>query len=179
MGAKSYEQSIGFLRVKNDKNPLDNSAVHPENYSLVKKIVSDLKCNVNDLIGNQEMIQKIDKSKYLQKVGMHTLNDIIAELTKPSIDPRSEAEVFEFDQNINTINDVVTMMILPGIVTNVTNFGAFVDLGIKQNGLIHISNMSDTFISDPSEVLKVNQKIMTKVIDVDMSRGRIGLSLVF
>lgn len=179
MGAKSYEQSIGFLRVKNKANPLDDSAVHPENYSLVKEIAKDLKCSLPELIGNKELIHKIDKSKYLQKVGSHTFNDIIAELTKPSRDPRSEAEVFEFDLNIKTINDIVTEMILPGIVTNVTNFGAFIDLGIKQNGLVHISNMSDTFISDPSEVLKVNQKIMVKVIEVDIQRARIGLSLIF
>ncbi len=179
MGAKSYEQSIGFLRVENDKNPLDNSAVHPENYSLVKQIVKDLNCSIKDIIGNKELIAKIDKTKYLQKVGVHTLKDIIAELTKPSIDPRSEAEVFEFDQSIKTINDVVAQMILPGIVTNVTNFGAFIDIGIKNNGLVHISNMSDSYVSDPNEVLKVNQKIMAKVIDVDIQRGRIGLTLVF
>jgi len=179
MGAKSYEQSIGFLRVKNDKNPLDDSAVHPENYALVKEIAKELKCTLKELIGNQELLNKINKPKYIIKVGALTLNDILSELAKPSRDPRSEAEVFEFDQNIKTINDVVTMMILPGIVTNVTNFGAFVDLGIKQNGLVHISNMSDTYISDPSEVLKVNQKIMAKVIDVDIQRGRIGLSLKF
>lgn len=177
MGAKSYEQSIGFLRVKNDKNPLDDSAVHPENYAIVKDIAKELGCTLKELIGNKELLSTINKSKYLVKVGVHTFNDILAELAKPSRDPRSEAEVFEFDQNIKVINDVVTGMILPGIVTNVTNFGAFVDLGIKQNGLVHISNMSDSYISDPSEVLKVNQKVLAKVIDVDMQRGRIGLSL--
>lgn len=179
MGAKSFEQSIGFLRVDNEKNPLDNSAVHPENYDLVKQIAKDLNCELSDLIGNQDLLSKIDKSKYLSSVGVMTFNDIVAELKKPSRDPRSEAEVFEFDQNIKSIGDVMPAMILPGIVTNVTNFGAFVDLGIKQNGLIHISNMSATFIADPSEVLKVNQKIMAKVIEVDTQRGRIGLSLVF
>jgi len=179
MGAKSFEQSIGFLRVENEKNPLDNSSVHPENYDLVKQIAKDLNCEISTLIGNQDLLNKIDKTKYLKSVGAMTLNDILAELKKPSRDPRSEAEVFEFDRNLKSIGDVIPAMILPGIVTNVTNFGAFVDLGIKQNGLIHISNMSDTFISDPSEVLKVNQKIMAKVIDVDTQRGRIGLSLVF
>jgi len=178
MGTKSYEQSIGFLRVKNDKNPLDNSAVHPENYILVKQIAKDLNCTLNQLIGNTELVKTIDKTNYLLQVGVHTFNDIISELSKPSRDPRSEAEVFEFDQNIKTINDLVTQMILPGIITNVTNFGAFVDLGIKQNGLVHISNISNSYISDPSEVLKVNQKVMAKVIDVDIQRGRIGLSLL-
>lgn len=179
MGAKSYEQSIGFLRVQNDKNPLDNSAVHPENYDLVKQIAKDLDCNLLDLIGNEALLKKIDNSKYLSSVGLLTFNDIISELKKPSRDPRSSAELFSFDENVKSISDVVPQMILPGIVTNVTNFGAFVDLGIKQNGLVHISNMSETFISDPAEILKVNQKIMAKVIDVDTQRGRIGLSLVF
>ena len=179
MGAKSYEQSIGFLRVKNDKNPLDDSAVHPENYNLVKQIAKDLKCSLKELVGNKELISKIEKSKYLLKIGLHTYNDIISELAKPSRDPRSEAEVFEFDENIKTINDIVTEMILPGIVTNVTNFGAFIDLGIKNNGLVHISNMSSSYVSDPSDILKVNQKIMAKVIEVDIQRGRIALSLVF
>jgi len=179
MGAKSFEQSIGFLRVKNDKNPLDDSAVHPENYNFVKQLAKDLKCSLQELVGNKDLISKIDKSKYLSKIGLHTYNDIIAELAKPSRDPRNEAEIFEFNQEIKTINDIVTEMILPGIVTNVTNFGAFVDLGIKQNGLVHISNMSDSYVSNPSDILKVNQKIMAKVIDLDIKRGRIGLSLVF
>ncbi|MGB1018782.1 MAG: S1 RNA-binding domain-containing protein [Chitinophagales bacterium] len=133
---------------------------------------------MKNLIGNKELISKLNKTRYLKNVGVMTLNDIINELQKPSRDPRSAAEAFSFDENIKTIADVVPRMILPGIVTNVTNFGAFIDLGIKQNGLVHISNMSETFISDPSEVLKVNQKVMAKVIDVDMQRGRIGLSLV-
>ncbi len=178
MGAKSYEQSIGFLRVDNKKNPLDNSAVHPENYSLVKQIAKDLNCTIPDLIGNKELVGKIDAKKYISEtVGALTFQDILNELLKPSRDPRQEAEVFEFDQNITDITDVISGMILPGIVTNVTNFGAFVDLGIKQNGLIHISNMSDTFVSDPSEILKVNQKIQAKVLDVDVARNRIGLKL--
>lgn len=179
MGAKSYEQSIGFLRIEDAENPLDNSAVHPENYALVAQMAKDLNCTIKDLIGNTELIKKINASQYLTKIGVMAFNDIIAELKKPSRDPRSEAETFAFDPFIKTINDIHLQMILPGIVSNVTPFGAFVDLGIKHNGLIHISNMSDTFIKDPSELLKVNQKIMAKVIDVDIQRGRIGLSLVF
>ncbi|MGB0885998.1 MAG: Tex family protein, partial [Chitinophagales bacterium] len=142
MGAKSYEQCIGFIRVNNPKNPLDNSAVHPENYDLVKTIAKDLNTNIENLIGNKELISKLNKTRYLKNVGVMTLNDIINELQKPSRDPRSAAEAFSFDENIKTIADVVPRMILPGIVTNVTNFGAFIDLGIKQNGLVHISNMS-------------------------------------
>ncbi len=178
MGAKAYEQCAGFLRVKSGQHPLDDSGVHPENYHVVEQMADDLDCSIQDLLGHPNLISKIEKEKYSRLLGYRTLQDILSELLKPGRDPRTKAEAFEFDEHIKTIEDLIPQMILPGIVTNVTKFGAFVDIGIKQNGLIHISNMSDTFVDDPSKILKVNQHISVQVINVEIERGRIGLQLM-
>ncbi len=178
LGEKVYEQCAGFLRIPDAPNPLDNSAVHPERYSLVEKMATDLKCSVVDLIKDDEKRSKIELNKYTtNEVGLPTLNDIITELSKPGRDPRTGVVKMEFSEDIQTIEDLKIGMILPGIVTNITNFGAFVDLGIKQDGLIHISQMSDKFISSPSEVLKLHQAVEVKVIEIDSARKRIQLSL--
>lgn len=179
MGVKTFEQCVGFLRIPNAENPLDNSAVHPESYKLVETIAKDINTKVNDLIRNKALIQTIDKQKYVSDaVGLHTLNDIFLELEKPGRDPREDVKMFEFDASVKTINDIRQGMELPGIVTNITNFGAFVDVGIKENGLIHISNMSDKFISNPAEVLSLHQYVMVQVIEVDLARKRVQLKLL-
>lgn len=178
LGEKVYEQCAGFLRIPDASNPLDNSAVHPERYSLVEKMATDLKCSVVDLIKDDEKRARIELNKYTStEVGLPTLSDIITELAKPGRDPRTGVVKMEFSEDIQTIEDLKIGMILPGIVTNITNFGAFVDLGIKQDGLIHISQMSDKFISSPSEVLKLHQAVEVKVIEIDSARKRIQLSL--
>ena len=180
LGAKVYEQCAGFLRIPGASNPLDNSAVHPERYALVGKMASDMGVTISDLIASPEKRDAIDLSKYVTaEVGMPTLNDILAELARPGRDPRSGAQSFDFSEEIQTIEDVRNGMILPGIVTNITAFGAFVDIGIKQNGLIHISRMSRKRVSSPSEVLKLRQQVQVKVVEVDLQRQRIGLSLIF
>ena len=179
MGVKTFEQCAGFLRIPNAENPLDNSAVHPESYKLVETIAKDINTKVNDLIRNKALIQTIDKQKYVSDtVGLHTLNDILLELEKPGRDPREDVKMFEFDASVKTINDIRQGMELPGIVTNITNFGAFVDVGIKENGLIHISNMSDKFISNPAEVLSLHQYVKVQVIEVDLARKRVQLKLL-
>lgn len=179
MGAKTFEQCAGFLRIPNADNPLDNSAVHPESYSLVESMAKDLKTKVSELVCNKVLIQSIDKQQYVNdKVGIPTLNDILQELEKPGRDPRETVKVFEFDANIKTINDLRSGMELPGIVTNITNFGAFVDVGIKENGLVHISNMSDKFISNPAEVVSLHQHVKVQVLEVDLSRKRVQLKLL-
>lgn len=179
MGVKTFEQCAGFLRIPNAENPLDNSAVHPESYKLVETIAKDINTKVNDLIRNKALIQTIDKQKYVSDtVGLHTLNDILLELEKPGRDPREDVKMFEFDASVKTINDIRQGMELPGIVTNITNFGAFVDVGIKENGLIHISNMSDKFISNPAEVLSLHQYVKVQVIEVDLVRKRVQLKLL-
>lgn len=179
MGVKTFEQCAGFLRIPNAENPLDNSAVHPESYKLVETIAKDINTKVNDLIRNKALIQTIDKQKYVSDtVGLHTLNDILLELEKPGRDPREDVKMFEFDVSVKTINDIRQGMELPGIVTNITNFGAFVDVGIKENGLIHISNMSDKFISSPAEVLSLHQYVKVQVIEVDLARKRVQLKLL-
>jgi Transcriptional accessory protein len=179
LGDKAYEQAAGFLRIPNAKNPLDNSAVHPERYELVNKMAKDSGISVAELVGNKERINSIDLKKYVSnEVGMLTLNDIAAELAKPGRDPRAIIKVLEFANDINSIEDVKVGMELPGIVTNITNFGAFVDFGIKENGLIHISQMCDHFISSPNEVLKLHQHVKVKVLDVDINRSRIQLKLI-
>lgn len=179
MGVKTFEQCAGFLRIPNAENPLDNSAVHPESYKLVETIAKDINTQVTDLIRNKALIQTIEKQKYVNdKVGLHTLNDILLELEKPGRDPREDVKMFEFDASIKTINDIRQGMELPGIVTNITNFGAFVDVGIKENGLIHISNMSDKFISNPAEVLSLHQYVKVQVIEVDLARKRVQLKLL-
>ena len=179
LGEKAYEQAAGFLRIPGAANPLDNSSVHPERYTLVERMAADAGIALTELVGHKEMVDKIDLKSYLSdEVGLPTLNDIAAELAKPGRDPRSVAKVFEFSSEISTIEDLSEGMELPGIVTNITNFGAFVDIGIKQNGLIHISQMSKKFISNPGEVLKLHQHVNVKVLSVDLKRCRIQLQLL-
>ena len=179
LGDKAFEQCAGFLRIAGAANPLDNSAVHPERYGLVEQIASDMGVEVSQLISNEQLCAKIDVNRYVSDVvGLLTLNDIVRELSKPGRDPRKIIKVFEFSEEIKTIEDLTVGMELPAIVTNITDFGAFVDIGIKQNGLIHISKMSDHRISSPSEVLKIHQHIHVKVEGVDLNRQRISLSLV-
>ena len=179
MGAKTFEQCAGFLRIPDSENPLDNSAVHPESYGIVEAMAKDLKSTVAELIQNKELKKSIDLQKYITpKVGLPTLNDILQELEKPGRDPRSGIQVFEFDPNVKTIGDLRIGMELPGIVTNITNFGAFVDVGIKENGLIHVSNMADRYISNPAEVVSVHQHVKVRVIEVDAVRKRVQLKLL-
>ncbi len=178
MGAKAFEQAAGFLRIPDAKNPLDNSGVHPESYKVVKQIAKDLNCNISDLIGNEELVSKINFEKYAStEIGLPTLNDIKTELLKPGRDPRKPIKVFEFADGIYSINDLHEGMILPGIVNNITKFGAFVDVGIKESGLIHVSEMADRFISDPNEIVKLHEHIEVRVKEVDIPRKRIQLSL--
>ncbi|QZT39098.1 RNA-binding transcriptional accessory protein [Halosquirtibacter xylanolyticus] len=178
MGDKAFEQCAGFLRIDEPKNPLDNSAVHPEAYGIVSKMAKDLNTKPSELIGNEMLCDRIDIYKYTtDKLGAPTLSDIVDELRKPGVDPREEIETFKFAENIFKLEDLTTGMVLPGIVTNITNFGAFVDVGIKQQGLIHISEMADRFISDPNEIVKLHQHLQVKVIDIDIPRKRLQLSL--
>ncbi|WP_191858258.1 Tex family protein [Hanstruepera ponticola] len=178
LGDKAFEQSAGFLRIKNSNNPLDDSAVHPERYELVEKMASDINLEVSKLIGNKNCLKKINLKEYCTNtVGLPTLHDIVQELEKPGLDIREQAKVFTFNQNIKTINDVQEGQLLPGIVNNVTNFGAFVDIGIKESGLIHISNLSDGFVSDVNEHISLHQQIIVKVLEVDIPRKRIQLKL--
>ena len=177
LGSKAFEQCAGFLRVKEGDNPLDASAVHPEVYEIVVGMAKDLGVEVKQLIGNDELIKQIPANKYVtETVGAHTINDILKELRKPGLDPRSEAQAFEF-ANIYSIEDVYVGMVVPGVVTNITRFGAFVDIGVKQDGLVHVSEISHTYITDPNEALKLNQKVEVKVLEVDVARKRIALSI--
>ncbi|OBY65676.1 RNA-binding transcriptional accessory protein [Polaribacter reichenbachii] len=179
LGGKAYEQAAGFLRIKNGKNPLDDSAVHPESYHLVDKIAKDAKKNVSEIIGNKEILKQINLQHYITKnIGLPTLKDIISELEKPGLDPRATAKVFSFDKNIKTISDLRIGQLLPGIVNNITNFGCFVDVGIKESGLIHVSNLSDTFVKDVNTIVALQQQIIVKVLEVDVVRKRIQLALV-
>ena len=179
MGAKAFEQCAGFLRIPQARNPLDNSAVHPESYCIVEQMAKDLGCSVAELIASKELRLKIQPEKYLTPtVGMPTLKDILQELDKPGRDPRGPIKIFEFDKNVRTINDLHEGMELPGIVGNITNFGAFVDIGIKENGLIHLSQLADRFISDPNEVVSIHQHVRVRVLSVDMDRKRIALKLI-
>jgi len=178
MGAKAFEQSAGFLRIRNAKNPLDNTAVHPERYDLVKQMSKDMGVKVEDLITQENLRQQIELKRYVtHEVGLPTLNDILQELAKPGLDPRGEAKSFEFAKGINTIQDLQVGMVVPGLVTNITNFGAFVDIGIKENGLVHISQITNRFIKNPADVLKLNQEVQVKVMDIDLKRGRVALSM--
>lgn len=180
LGDKAFEQGAGFLRIKDGENPLDNSAVHPESYAVVLKMAKKLNVKVNELIGNKELLKSIDLQLYCtDKVGLPTLQDIIKELEKPGLDPRKKAKVFEFDPTIKTISDLKSGQILPGIINNITNFGCFVDIGIKESGLVHISNVSNQFVSDINQVVKLHQHVQVKVLDVDMARKRIQLSMNF
>ncbi len=179
MGAKAFEQCAGFLRIPGAKNPLDNSAVHPESYAVVESIAKDMKCSVEDLIKNKELRNQIDIKKYVtDQVGLPTLTDIMAELEKPGRDPRQAIQVFEFDKNVKTIDDLKEGMVLPGIVTNITNFGCFVDVGIKENGLVHISQICREFVSDPTTVVSIHQHVQVKVVNIDRERKRIGLTMI-
>lgn len=178
LGNVAYQQCAGFLKVTNAKNPLDNSTVHPESYYIVEQMAKDKGCKVADLIGNKELLKTIALQQYItSEVGLPTLTDIIKELEKPGVDPREQLEEFEFDAHVHTINDLVVGMELPGIVTNITNFGAFVDLGVHQDGLIHISQLADKFVSDPNSVVHLQQHVRVKIIEVDLCRKRIGLSM--
>jgi len=178
LGEKAFEQCAGFLRITDAENPLDNSAVHPESYPIVEKMAKDLHCTVKELISNKPLIGTIDINRYKTgEVGTETLTDILQELEKPGRDPRSKVQTLEFDPDIRTISDLKEGMRLPGIVTNVTNFGCFVDIGIKENGLVHISELADRFISNPSEVVSLHQHVDVKVLSVDMERKRIALSM--
>ena len=178
MGAKTYEQAAGFLRVTNSEMPLDNSAVHPESYPIVEQMAKDLGCQVNDLMSDATLRAKIDLKRYVTaQVGMPTLMDIIKELEKPSRDPREQIEEFHFDESVHTIDDLQVGMILPGIITNISNFGAFCDIGVHKDGLIHISEMANRRINNPSEVVSLHQHVRVRVIDIDKVRGRIQLSL--
>ena len=179
MGAKAFEQCAGFLRIPDAKNPLDNSAVHPESYAVVEHIAKDMKCSVEDLIKNKELRSQIDIKKYVtDQVGLPTLTDIMAELEKPGRDPRQAIKVFEFDKNVKTIDDLKEGMTLPGIVTNITNFGCFVDVGIKENGLVHVSQLCREFVSDPTTVVSIHQHVQVKVIGIDMERKRISMTMI-
>lgn len=178
MGAKAFEQCAGFLRIPQADNPLDNSAVHPESYAIVEKMAKDLKCSVADLIKNKELRSQIDIKNYVtDTVGLPTLTDILQELDKPGRDPRQKIQVFEFDKNVQTIDDLREGMELPGIINNITNFGCFVDIGIKENGLVHISQLADKFVSDPITVVSMHQHVRVRVLSIDHERKRIQLTM--
>ncbi|MBM3401095.1 MAG: RNA-binding transcriptional accessory protein [Bacteroidetes bacterium] len=178
LGDKAFEQAAGFLRIRNSENPLDSSAVHPERYTLVEQMAKDLKCKVQDLMKDADLRQRIKLQNYVNEtVGLPTLNDILMELAKPGLDPREQFEAFCFSEDVNVITDLHVGMILPGIITNITAFGAFVDVGVHQDGLVHLSQMAEKFIKDPNEVVKVSQKVMVRVIEVDVPRKRIALSM--
>ncbi len=178
LGKTAFEQCAGFLRIPNAQNPLDNSAVHPESYGIVEQMAMDNGCSVEELIKDKQRQKNIDINRYVSKnVGLPTLNDILSELEKPGRDPREQIEEFEFDSNVNSIEDLMEDMILPGIITNITNFGAFVDIGVHQDGLVHISQLSNRFVKDPNDVVKLHQHVWVRVIEVDMRRRRISLSM--
>ncbi|MPM54523.1 Protein YhgF [bioreactor metagenome] len=179
MGNKTFEQCAGFLRIPESDHPLDNSAVHPESYPIVELMAKDMKIDIKELIHNKEVIQKINLNQYItDKIGLPTLTDILLELEKPGRDPRNSVKVFEFDANIKRIEDLICGMELPGIITNITNFGAFVDIGIKENGLIHVSHLADRYISNPSEVVSLHQHVKVRVLEVDLMRKRVQLKLI-
>lgn len=178
-GEKAFEQAAGFLRIHNAQNPLDSSAVHPESYHIVEKMAIDQHCHIADLMQQEELRKQIDLKKYISaKVGMPTLQDIMQELAKPARDPRTQFENFEFNENIHTINDLTIGMVVPGIVTNITNFGCFVDIGVHQDGLVHISRLANKYVTNPNDVVKLRQKVMVKVEEIDIPRKRISLSMV-
>ena len=179
LGEKAYQQAAAFIRIKDGKNPLDNSAVHPETYGIVEKMAEDLKFSLTDLIGNKEKVSQIKAENYItSEIGILSIKDIIKELEKPGLDPRKSAKIFEFDPNVKNIKDVRTGMILPGIVNNITAFGCFVDIGTKESGLVHISQLKAGFVSDVNEVVKLHQHVTVKVVAVDEDRKRIQLTMV-
>ena len=177
LGDKAYEQATGFLRVRNSENPLDNSAVHPESYSVVVKMAKNLKVEVKELIGNESLVGQLNKTDF-PELDCFTFDDLVKELKKPGRDPRKKAKVLEFDSTIRTIDDLRTGMILPGIVTNVTAFGAFVNIGIKENGLIHKSNLADVYVEDPAKFIALHEHVQVQVLEVDAARKRVGLKRV-
>ncbi|MBT7040704.1 MAG: S1 RNA-binding domain-containing protein, partial [Bacteroidetes bacterium] len=178
MGAKAFEQSAAFLRIKGADNPLDNSAVHPESYFIVEKMAKDLKTDIQELMQSAELQKQIDLNSYVSnKVGLPTLQDIQKELAKPGRDPRQSLKEFEFDKHVRKVEDLHEGMILSGIVSNITNFGAFVDVGVKQDGLVHISELADRFISDPNEVVHLHQQVKIKVLSIDIQRKRLAFSM--
>jgi uncharacterized protein len=178
MGTKTYQQAAGFLRIQQGEHILDNSAVHPESYAVVKQMAKDMSCSIEDLIKDASLRKKIEVKKYISEtVGLFTLQDILQELEKPARDPRSTLQHFEYAAGVNTIEDLFVGMVLPGIVTNITNFGAFVDIGVKQDGLVHLSQIANKFVKDPNDVLKLSQQVMVKVTDIDVARKRIQLSM--
>ncbi len=177
LGDKAFEQCAGFLRITDGEHPLDKSAVHPEAYALVEQMAGDLNVKVEELIGNESLIKQVQSKKYLnEQIGELTIQDILKELLKPGLDPRSEIQTFEY-ANIYSIEEVTPGMVVPGIVTNLTRFGAFVDIGVKQDGLVHVSEISHDYITDPAEKLKLNDKVQVKVVEVDIVRKRIALSI--
>jgi len=178
MGPKAFEQSAGFLRIRDGVNPLDNSAVHPESYYIVQRMARDLGHAVTSLMLDESLRNSIDIHQYTdENAGIPTLTDIMHELAKPGRDPRSAIKIFEFSPDVHAIDDLRSGMILPGIVTNITNFGAFVDIGVKQDGLVHISQLADRFISNPSDVVKLHQHVKVKILEVDVARKRIQLTM--
>ena len=178
LGDKAFEQGAGFLRIKNAKNPLDDSAVHPESYPIIEKMANDENKSISDLIGHNYLLKKIDLKKYItNSVGLPTLTDIVKELEKPGLDPREQVKVFTFNKDIRTINDLKVGQLLPGIVNNITNFGCFVDIGIKESGLVHVSNLADKYVSDVNEIVSLHQQVIVKVLEVDIPRKRIQLSM--
>ncbi len=180
LGPSAYQQCAGFLRIPNAKNPLDNSAVHPESYHVVEQMAKDQGCSVSDLIKNKGTREGIDIKRYVTaEVGLPTLTDIMKELEKPGRDPREQIEAFEFDSSVQSIEDLHEGMELPGIVTNITNFGAFVDIGVHQDGLVHVSQLADRYVSDPTQVVRLHQHVRVRVIGVDLRRQRISLSMKF
>jgi uncharacterized protein len=179
LGDKAYQQAAAFIRIKDGKNPLDNSAVHPEAYPVVEKMAKDLKISLNEFIANKEKIDTIQPEKYTNEtIGILGIKDILKELVKPGLDPRKAAKVFEFDPNVKTIKDLHSGMILPGIVNNITAFGCFVDIGVKESGLVHISQLKAGFVSDVNEVVKLHQHVQVKVVAVDEERKRIQLTMI-
>jgi uncharacterized protein len=177
-GEKAFEQAAGFLRIRNAGNPLDSSAVHPESYKVVDRMAHKLQCSVNELISSESLRSKLKLEEFTdEKTGLPTLQDIFQELAKPGRDPRQKFELFEFSKEVHNIDDLRTGMKLPGIVTNITNFGAFVDIGVHQDGLVHVSQLADRFVKDPNEIVRLNQKVMVEVVDIDIPRKRIQLSM--
>jgi len=178
MGEKTFEQCAGFLRISDAENPLDNSAVHPESYHIVQRMAEDMNATVNDLLKNENLRKQIKPDNYVtDRVGLPTLNDIMKELSKPGLDPRTTAKVFQFAQDVRRVEDLQPGMVLPGIITNITNFGCFVDVGVHQDGLVHVSQLADKFVKHPSEVVKLNQHVKVKVVEVDLSRNRISFTM--
>jgi len=178
MGEKAFEQCAGFLRIRGGTNPLDNSSVHPESYHIVEKMAKKIQVDIVYLIKSESLLSKINPSEFVDdSIGLPTLSDIIKELAKPGLDPRKQIKIFEFDKNIRKFEDLREGMILPGIITNITNFGAFVDIGVKQDGLVHISELADKFVSDPNEIVQLHQQVTVKVLSIDLERKRMGFSM--